>query len=218
MAENEHPKVIFDRLKDLLGDFSLKVHEYGGVVDKTLGDGMLCFFGYNYIGGKTSKNHADQAISCAEAIQREHVIRSLNKLRLGEPMVPLRIGINSAKVYIGDLGNQERIDFTLIGDGVNFAQRLEAACEPFHIMLSEDCLSLSSKYHVESSGMQSRKIKIKHHDRLFQVFQFQPFFTNHQLLEEAAGALQRCHGRRTGLGSASRCIRHPNLRPSELAA
>ena len=190
MAENEHPKVIFDRLKDLLGHFSLKVHEYGGVVDKTLGDGMLCFFGYNYIGGKTSKNHADQAISCAEAIQREHVVRSLNKLRLGEPMVPLRIGINSAKVYIGDLGNQERIDFTLIGDGVNFAQRLEAACEPFHIMLSEDCLSLSSKYHVDSSGMQSRKIKIKHHDRLFQVFQFQPFFTNHQLLEEAQKAFQ----------------------------
>ena len=185
MAEAVHPRMVFSRLKEILGHFSEKVHAHGGVVDKTLGDGMLCFFGYNYIDGSTFKNHADQAIHCAEEIQIEHVKHCLEKAQQGETMIPLRIGINSAKVYIGDLGNKERIDFTLIGSGVNFAQRLESACDPFSILLSEETLNLSSKFVLNSEGIRTRQIKVKHHQELFNVIEYHPFHDKKELLEEA---------------------------------
>ncbi|NRA44328.1 MAG: PilZ domain-containing protein [Oligoflexales bacterium] len=188
MAENAHPRVVFSRLKETMGHFSAAVHKFGGVVDKTMGDGMLCFFGYNYIGGSTTKNHANQAIACAKEIQIEHSKRSIEKFHQGEPYVPIRIGINSAKVYIGDLGNKERIDFTLIGNGVNFAQRLEAACDPFSILLSEDSLQFANDFHLGLPGIRRRKIKIKHHQKLFNVIEFLPFIDHHDILEHSKEA------------------------------
>lgn len=188
MAENAHPRVVFSRLKETMGHFSAAVHKFGGVVDKTMGDGMLCFFGYNYIGGSTTKNHADQAIACAREIQIEHARKSIEKYAEGEPYVPIRIGINSAKVYIGDLGNKDRIDFTLIGNGVNFAQRLEAACDPFSILLSEDSLQFANDFHLGSPGIRRRKIKVKHHQKLFNVIEFLPFIDHQEILEKSKEA------------------------------
>ncbi|MFK7823216.1 MAG: adenylate/guanylate cyclase domain-containing protein [Oligoflexales bacterium] len=188
MAENAHPRIVFSRLKETMGYFSETVHKFGGVVDKTMGDGMLCFFGYNYIGGSTTKNHADQAIACAKEIQLEHSRRSIEKFNKGEPYVPIRIGINSAKVYIGDLGNNERIDFTLIGSGVNFAQRLESACDPFSILLSEDSLQFANDFHLGLPGIRRRKIKIKHHQKLFNVIEFLPFIDHYDILEKSKEA------------------------------
>ncbi|MDD9950960.1 MAG: CHASE2 domain-containing protein [Zetaproteobacteria bacterium] len=184
LTELEDPQVVFTRLKESLALFAQTVHRYGGVVDKTLGDGMLCFFGYNIASGGESDFHADQAIRCALAIQREYVYVTFNKT-LVAPVIPLRIGINSAKVLIGDLGDQDRVDFTLIGDGVNFAQRLESACDPFSILVAASCLELSALFSVDSEMVRERRIKIKHHDNLVGVYEISPFFDVPKVLEQA---------------------------------
>lgn len=194
LAELEQPKVIFNRLKKSLRLFTQIVHRYSGVVDKSLGDGMLCFFGYNIVTGEASQFHADQAIRCALAIQREYVYSSLEQ-NINEPVIPLRIGINSANVLIGDLGDENRIDFTLIGDGVNFAQRLESACEPFSVLVSEETLFLSRAFCQNSSIVQARRVRIKHHDDLIDVYELSPFLDSPEVLEQARQLFYQTEGR-----------------------
>src|SRR5690606_6374571 len=102
----------------------------GGYVDRTLGDGMLCVFGYSAEGGPgESQYHADQALTCAAAIQRKNIQRILDARSTGDAVFPLRIGINTAGVFIGNLGDSVNSDFTVIGNGVNFASRLEHSCD-----------------------------------------------------------------------------------------
>ena len=57
---------------------------------------------------------------------------------------PLRIGMNTANVVIGNLGGEKRTDYTMIGEGVNYASRLESACNSFKISLSETTHALLS--------------------------------------------------------------------------
>jgi class 3 adenylate cyclase len=181
-AEGRAPADVFGYLQDILSELTETVHRYGGVVDKTLGDGMLCFFGYSFSHtapeGKAVRNHADQAVRCAIDIQKANLRRNLLAQAESRPVFPLRIGINTGEVYIGDLGSHGRVEFTVIGHGVNLAERLQSACESFAIMCGTETrrkLSHSDAQSVEP-GMKKRLIKIKHHDQLVEAFELNPFF------------------------------------------
>ncbi len=121
-AERESPSVIFGHLRTILSHISEIVHESGGIIDRSLGDGLLCFFGYKYESdGTEDDRHAEKALNCALRIQREILNKDLQALKDGSIIFPLRIGVNTGEVYIGDLGGKNRIDFTIIGHAVNFA-------------------------------------------------------------------------------------------------
>jgi class 3 adenylate cyclase len=174
VAEQSTPKEVFNRLKSIIKEVTKTIHQYGGTVDRTLGDGILCFFGYSYDGEQT-RNQADQAIRCAIEIQRRHVKRCLESAKTGEPVMPLRIGINTGSVYIGDIGDGERIDFTVIGNGVNYAQRLEAACDHHAIMVSATSMDFAASFTASMPGFTKRLIHIKHHDELIEAIEYDPF-------------------------------------------
>lgn len=90
------------------------VVDAGGHVNKFLGDGALAVFGApNHLAG-----HADAAVTAATAIQRAVVERFGGKLRIG-------IGINTGTVIAGTIGAAGKLEFTLIGDAVNIAARVE---------------------------------------------------------------------------------------------
>jgi adenylate cyclase len=89
------------------------IHAHGGHVDKFIGDGLLAVFG----APRRQTDHADQALAAALAI--EDVIRS-GELRVG-------IGINSGPVLAGNVGGAGRLEFSVIGDVVNTAARVEEA-------------------------------------------------------------------------------------------
>jgi class 3 adenylate cyclase len=184
VAEQNPPKAVFMDLKTILRDITKIVHKYGGTIDKTLGDGLLAFFGYSY-DGEISDNQADQAIQCAIEIQRENMRRCLEAASAGRPILPFRIGINTGAVYIGDIGSEDRIDFTVIGNGVNYAQRLESACEHHSIMLSATTMNFSSAYNPKMSGFKKRYIHIKHHDELLEAIEYNPFHDDPDTREAA---------------------------------
>jgi class 3 adenylate cyclase len=92
------------------------IHEHGGHVDKFVGDGLLAVFG----APRRQADHADEAVAAALEID-EHVKRDLDgELEIG-------IGINSGSVVAGNVGGAGRLEFSVIGDAVNVAARVEAA-------------------------------------------------------------------------------------------
>ncbi len=168
-------KEAFQQLKLQIEYIVDKVHQFDGLVDKSLGDGVLAFFGYHFGKDQIQVGHADQALLCAIEIQREALRLAEILKESGKPIFPLRIGINTATVYIGNLGTEGRIDFTLIGNGVNFTARLEHACPPYRIMLGLSTFDLLGQFTARDPGVTSKDIQIKHHKKPIPCFEYDPF-------------------------------------------
>jgi class 3 adenylate cyclase len=109
----------------LLADLSLYmqrlasiVYEHEGEVDKFLGDGMLAFF-----------NNAKQALRAS--LKMQQTLNDFNQQQITNhrPPLPTRIGLATGKVILARIGSDERKEYTLIGDRVNVAARLQSAAE-----------------------------------------------------------------------------------------
>lgn len=101
-------------------------HEQG-VIDKYIGDSVMAVWG----GLSKMEDHADHALRAALAIAR--VIREDNALRqaAGQPPIRVRIGLHSGPVIVGNIGAPGRVNFTVVGDTVNIAQRFEQLGKEF---------------------------------------------------------------------------------------
>jgi len=98
------------------------VAECHGMVDKYIGDAMMAIFGAPL----DLENHEDWAIECAKKIQENMVELNVEFEAKGLPPVQIGIGINSGEAIIGNMGSDQRFDYTAIGDSVNVAARLES--------------------------------------------------------------------------------------------
>jgi class 3 adenylate cyclase len=123
MAEQMTPPEAFALLNEVQGAFAWAVKEQGGTIDKFLGDGMLAVFG----APEPQEDHASRAVEATVQIRR--VIAKLNATREKHKLAPLKIGVavHSGPVVTGCLGSGSRLEFTVIGDTVNTASRLESA-------------------------------------------------------------------------------------------
>lgn len=97
------------------------IERHGGTIDKYIGDGIMAFWG----APDSMPNHAGAA--CAAARDIALGMRGFNRQRRarGLPACRMRIGLHTASVVVGNIGFAGRIDYTMVGDGVNTAQRLE---------------------------------------------------------------------------------------------
>ncbi len=107
----------------------------GGILDKFIGDAIMAVFGAPFPKG----DDEDRALKCAIAMMLE--LRRLNMARAARGSKPIRIGIglNTDRIISGNIGSPKRMEYTVIGDGVNLASRLEGACKQYaaEILLSE---------------------------------------------------------------------------------
>ncbi|MBI5790706.1 MAG: GAF domain-containing protein [Rhodocyclales bacterium] len=106
-----------------------------GMLDKFIGDAIMAAFGIP-VG---HDDDADRSVRTSIAMIRE--LWNWNKVRISEGKLPVDIGIglNTDNVVSGTIGSKKRMDYTIIGDGVNLAARLESACKQYgaHILISE---------------------------------------------------------------------------------
>jgi adenylate cyclase len=122
------------------------IHDHGGRVDKFVGDGLLAVFG----APRRQPEHADCALTAALQIAEQ--VHSPEDLKLG-------IGLNSGNVVAGNVGGAGRLEFSVIGDPVNVASRVEAATRETGdtILLSERTRELLQRSHpdlVERTGIE----------------------------------------------------------------
>lgn len=110
-------------LNEYLGLMSSIIKKHNGLVNKFLGDGIMFFFN----APRNNPNHAVDAVETVLEMQKELVGFNAGLLKRGLPAITMRAGITTGSMVVGDAGGQGRSDYTVIGDNVNLAARLESA-------------------------------------------------------------------------------------------
>ncbi len=132
MSEKLDPEEVTHIIDNVFKVLTSEILRYGGMVDKYIGDCIMALFGAK----KASEDDAERSIRAAlgmiEKMDSVNVIMKAKGITLG-----CRIGINSGLVVAGELGDRGEKDFTVMGDTVNTASRLETAAEVNTIMISE---------------------------------------------------------------------------------
>jgi class 3 adenylate cyclase len=202
MSDSASPDQLFASLKKHLQLIESIVHRHAGIVDKILGDGVMCFFGVDlgeHVTGRKSsvedESHIEKAIRCAVELQLMAANLCIEDASRKGLVFPYRIGINTDKCYFGDLGGDDRIEFTCIGRGVNFAARLESNADPFKILLGRGSMDALRAIGSVPSAV-PKKIQIKHYSEYFESFEINPFEDNPLLLTHAIDAYRRVHNLR----------------------
>jgi adenylate cyclase len=112
------------------------VSQEGGMLDKFIGDAVMAVFGTPL----AHDDDPDRAVRTAIAMLR--ALESYNARRRAEKRngIDIRVGVNTDVIVSGNIGSPKRMDYTVIGDGVNLASRLEGACKAYgaHILVSDN--------------------------------------------------------------------------------
>jgi adenylate cyclase len=95
--------------------------EHGGMINKFLGDGFMAIFGI----GTNSHSHADRALAAGRSMERALERLNLERAQRGEDPIGIGIGINTGPAIVGSIGSPARMEFTVIGNTVNVASRIE---------------------------------------------------------------------------------------------
>ena len=135
------PEDITRLLNSYFSEMSRIAAEYGGTVDKFIGDAMVIFFGDPH--SKGVREDALQCVKMAIAMQRGMAnLQDLWRETGPSKTFRIRIGINTGFCDVGNFGSDLRMDYTIIGPEVNLAARLEQAAEPGGILISGETYAL----------------------------------------------------------------------------
>ncbi len=135
ISEKLPPEKVVELLNIYFDHIVEVIFQKGGTIDKFIGDAILAFWGAPV----RMQDHAKRAVECALQIRRSIKELNIKLSNLGLPQIQSGIGINTAEVVLGNVGSKKRMDYTIIGDGVNLASRLEGLTKFYgaEIIISE---------------------------------------------------------------------------------
>jgi PAS domain S-box-containing protein len=141
LAERVESEVLTAALNKYLNEMAKIAIDFGGTIDKYIGDAIMIFFG-----DPDTLGEKEDAIACVKmAIEMRRRLIEMRKewgeMGISKPL-SIRMGINTGFCTVGNFGSEERLDYTIVGGAVNLASRLESAAEVNSILISEDTFSL----------------------------------------------------------------------------
>eukprot|EP00771_Trimastix_marina_P002504 gnl/Trimastix_PCT/3632.p1 GENE.gnl/Trimastix_PCT/3632~~gnl/Trimastix_PCT/3632.p1 ORF type:complete len:961 (-),score=230.18 gnl/Trimastix_PCT/3632:364-3153(-) len=143
--------------------------ENNGTLDKMMGDGMMAFFGCP---PTILRDHQYWAARCALHLQRAMVRMRAKWVKEGHVPFKIRIGLASGNVSVGNVGSQTRFQYTVLGDVVNLASRLEGINKYFHTSILATGHTFEALDQERFVGRQLATIKVKgrtHRTRLYEL-------------------------------------------------
>jgi adenylate cyclase len=146
LSESLTPKETAELLNHFFDEMLNEVFDAGGTLDKFIGDEIMAFFG----APESQTDHAVRAVQAGLGMLKR--LEILNQQQVFVKPLAVRIGINSGKAVVGDVGSTKRVDYTALGTTVNLAARIENSCPPGFLAISEETLSLIS----DKSGWEDR--------------------------------------------------------------
>jgi class 3 adenylate cyclase len=148
LSEKLSPKEVIDFLNDYFSHVVTAITKEGGVINKYIGDCVMALFGVT----TQTPMHADQALSAALAMREKVRTYNILRERAGELPVRIGIGIHSGPLVAGNMGTPDRLEYTVIGDTVNVASRIESQTKELQtdILISKELKDrLSGKQQVK---------------------------------------------------------------------
>ena len=170
LSERLHPQEIVGFLNVYMTAMCKIVEEENGVVDKFIGDAIMAVFTL-----EGTPNHAAAAVRAGIRMQQR-----LHEIRLSDPSIrnlQMRVGINTGEVVAGNIGSETRMDYTVIGDNVNVASRIESACQPDGVLVSNSTWILiknAPEYQNQFSAEEQAPISVKNRDQPVLTFLISP--------------------------------------------
>jgi len=136
IAEQVPARELMEDLSDYLTRVTRVINENRGTVDKYIGDAVLAFWG-------APQRNEDHALSaCRSVLRVQRVINQINEERIAEGKRPFqtRVGLHTGFTIVGNVGSDERLNYTVLGDSVNLASRLESVNKRYgtSIIISKD--------------------------------------------------------------------------------
>jgi adenylate cyclase len=131
-AETMTPLQVGIFLNNFFTEMTEIIFRYNGTLDKFIGDAIMAIFGVPF----EVKNHPELAVQTGLGMLKK--LEEMNSLRPEDETIRVRIGIHSGKLISGDFGSPKRLDYTVLGNTVNIASRLESSvASPDEIVVSE---------------------------------------------------------------------------------
>jgi len=160
MSEKMIPEEIIEVLNTYLNLQANIIRNWGGVVDKYVGDEIVAIFE-----GKGQEVNAVRA-----AIEIQKFCRSLNwaRAKLGKKQMNVGIGLNSGEVVMGNMGSQEQMNYTVIGDNINLTARLCSAAAAGQVVVSKATADAVGKKAVLNK---LEPVKVKGKEKLIDIFE-----------------------------------------------
>jgi len=120
------------------------IEKHNGILNKFMGDAVLAVFGEPI----KNENHAVDAVKCADEMLRKVKQLQFKWLEEGKPKIEIGVGISTGEAFVGNIGSEERLEYTVIGDTVNTASRIENYNKVYKtkFLISEETFLRVQKY------------------------------------------------------------------------
>jgi adenylate cyclase len=166
ISEGLSPEDVHRLINEYLTAMTDIVFKHGGTLDKYMGDAVMAIYGAPV----DQPDHARKA--CDTALEMMEGLKELNArwAEAGKPVLDIGIGINTGMMMVGNMGSEQRFEYTVLGDAVNLGSRLEGANKSYmtHILISEFTYG---KVKDEFLCMEMDSVRVKGKTRTVRIYQ-----------------------------------------------
>ncbi|MCO4763692.1 MAG: HAMP domain-containing protein [Myxococcales bacterium] len=186
ISEERQPEEVVNLLNGYLSRVSEALTERKGTLDKYMGDGVMAFF------GAPMPLEDDALLACLAALDHVRIVADFNAGLSGDnaPVLDVRVGVHKGDVIVGSIGGENAQDYTVIGDAVNLAARLEPVNKVYGTkVLCSETVWEEVRDHLDGREIDMIRVKGKQNAvRIFEVLGPKGWLAEHPDVARCAGA------------------------------